>query len=104
MYDHEYDKMPLGLHYALTFSYETHTFDIRLLNLYANSSKTSHLPENVFKFSRQKFSRQKFSRQKFSCQNISPRKFYSSLGTYIPGNTNGGSITVPLTSCLTGLD
>ncbi len=40
--------------------------------------------------------------------NLHPSKLYSStlrVGFYtITGNTKGGSITVPLTSCLTGLE
>ncbi len=36
---------------------------------------------------------------------VSEKKLESlNMGIFSPGNTKGGSITVPLTSCLTGLD
>jgi hypothetical protein len=51
-------------------------------------------------FGWQTFGRQTFGRQTFGRHNMSmvfrPNAY--------PGNTRGGSITVPLTSCLTGLD
>ncbi len=40
------------------------------------------------------------------CHSASPllHSFWQSYPLIYPGNTKGGSITVPLTSCLTGLD
>ncbi len=39
-----------------------------------------------------------------SCGNILQKDTKMQNFTTLPGNTKGGSITVPLTSCLTGLD
>ncbi len=45
------------------------------------------------------------SNEKMFCQNAKTVQFLAPPGQYHKaGNTKGGSITVPLTSCLTGLE
>ncbi len=70
---------------------------VKFLTLVASPRHVSQLQKRIESWSKLKY-------LSFSYQNAFSNLRYVSLKCDKPGNTKGGSITVPLTSCLTGLE